>query len=185
MPSRYLLRQGDLGLQPLCQHNPCICCWWWLWLQGRAEAFQHTSESALKGCHSALQAQYDTGKQLARLHARSSGGEVPDMPTDLLKDNGYKQIYQECKRLFVAERGVANPARRDPHDNTEQATFDLDELVQIAKHAVGSEDTRCCRDWSMWSFQSFMAGRGDDTRHRTLPELCEPKYRSCIGEVRP
>ena len=154
------------------------CC---LWLQGK-EAFQHTSSSALKGCHAALQAHYAKGKRLAALHARSSGKTAPAMPSNLLTDDGYQQIYLECQRLFVVERGPTNAACKDPHDNTEQATFDLDELVRIAKQAIASSDTKDARDWSMLSFQNGSCGRGDDTRNLKVPELCEPKYRSCLGE---
>lgn len=111
---------------------------------------------------------------------RGSAGSA-SMVEELKKDQGYQQIYKECGRLYVIERGVANPAGKDPHDNTEQATFDVDELVRMAEECVTSSDPLVARDWSMHISMCLMCGRGDDARYRLLCELTEPKYRSCIG----
>jgi len=138
----------------------------------------YSSTSTFKQCHASLQAHYKIGRSAALM--RNSAGSA-SMVQELKQDQGYQQIYKECGRLYVNQRGVANPAGKDPHDNTEQATFDVDDLVRMAEESVASADPLVARDWSMHISMCLMCGRGDDARYRLLCELTEPKYRSCIG----
>ena len=148
-------------------------------LQGAAaqQLTEWKSDSVLKQCHAALQAQHDRGQLLAMQRDASRSR------TKLLDDQAYKSIYKQCKDRFVIKRGEPLPPGMDPQDNTEQATFNLDQFAELALEGLRSSDPLVARDISMLISMSLMCGRGDDARYRLLSELCEPKHRQCIGEA--
>lgn len=100
----------------------------------------------------------------------------------LQSDSFYKRKYEECQALCKVQPGQPMPAGMDPQDNTEQATFTLDELVKLCNRLLVSKDWRAARDLSMLLWMCMTCGRGDDARPRRLCELTEPKRRGTIGE---
>lgn len=100
----------------------------------------------------------------------------------LQDDSYYKHIYERCAALYKVQPDKPLPAGMDPQDNSEQATFTYDELLQIADEMLGSDDPKDARDFSMFLWMCMTCGRGDDARPRRLCELTEPKLRSSIGE---
>jgi hypothetical protein len=135
-----------------------------------------TSNSVLKSCHSALQAHY----QRCQVGEAARKGR-PKGQRQLQDDVGYKQVYDECKACFKVKRGQPLPGKMDPHDNTQQATFSMDEHFKICAEAAGSPDPLVARDLSQYLACTSMCGRGDDARERRLCELCEPRLRASIG----
>lgn len=100
----------------------------------------------------------------------------------LQSNSFYRLKHEQCKALYKVEPGKPLPAGMDPQDNTEQATFTLDELVKLCDMLLVSKEWRASRDLSMLLWMCNTCGRGDDARPRRLCELTEPKHRATIGE---
>lgn len=92
----------------------------------------------------------------------------------------YKEVYRQCQEHFKPKRGALLPLV-DPHANTLQATYSLDEYIKIVQHGTASSSCLDARDLSMFISQTQMVGRSDDTRTRMVCELYEPYARKCIG----
>ena len=93
----------------------------------------------------------------------------------------YKSVYNKCKALYKIQPNKPLPPGLDPQDNSEQATFTVDELVKIADCLLSSDDPKDARDLSMLLWMCMTCGRGDDAWPRRLADLTEPKLRSSIG----
>jgi hypothetical protein len=135
------------------------------------------SDSTFSLCHSALQSYYDS----CRTAAAAAEGDRAAKARKLQDFLSYKQVFKQCKDHFKHKRGQLLP-NVDPHANTLQATFDLDEFVKIVQHGIASTSYVDARDLSMFVSMAQMVGRGDDTRCRLVSELYEPYARRCIGE---
>jgi hypothetical protein len=94
---------------------------------------------------------------------------------------GYKLVFGQCSDRFKHKRDDPLP-KVDPHANTLQATYSLDEYVMIVQRGTSSADPLDARDLSMFISMAQMVGRGDDARCRLVSELYEPYARRCIGE---
>lgn len=73
------------------------------------------------------------------------------------------------------------PPGQDPHDNTINTTFTLDDLMEMAEHLMQKGGFLSERDLSMLLCQCVTCGRGDDVRARHLNELMKPLFRRSIG----
>jgi hypothetical protein len=89
-------------------------------------------------------------------------------------------MHKRCKALYKPQRGEVPPGV-DPHKNTLQATFSLDEYVALVRDRLASPTELDARDLSMTMCMAQMAGRGDDMRWRLVSELYEPYARRSIG----
>lgn len=122
-------------------------------------------------------------KKKALAHAAQlPGSSDPGQAHQLQQDPLYRRTYKECQALYKVQPNQPLPQGVDPQDNSEQATFTIDELVKIQHHLLPSGDPKDARDSSMLLWMSMTCGRGDDARPRRLCELTEPKLRSSIGK---
>lgn len=137
----------------------------------------YTSVSTLKSVHSALQKALDRGqmtrqKLQQQLHVQK-----------LAQNAVYKAIYRKCKDLFTVKQGEALPQGLDPHSNTGESTFSLDQLVKMCGHLMKKADWRAARNLSMLLWQCLTCGRGDDVRERRFNEIQAPQRRDSTGQA--